>query len=72
MKKGKYWFSKLSHREKSKFKKNFIDQRGKGWFYHFLENDVKNKHDFIFCSFFLLDTPEGVKYWDNIASRKYY
>lgn len=61
---SKYWWSKLSHKQKKEFKKNTnVD---------FLKMTIKlTFRQFISGGFIWEDTKEGHEYWDKI-SLKYY
>lgn len=69
MKKGKYWFSKLSHKQKGQFRK-----AKKAVEYSFttkevMERDYINFLDFLSKSFGWWMSEQGFEYWYKIASK---
>ena len=68
MKKGKYWFSKLSETEQQEFKENNANEDNN--FDSIMNGEFKSFEEFIFlCGFSWIFSPQGDEYWINISNR---
>lgn len=70
MKKGKYWFSKLSHKQKGQFRRNVKNQTS---FYELFEykmsSDYNNFMDFLSKGFLWITSNEGFRYWSKLSDK---
>ena len=67
MKKGSYWFSFLSEKEQKEFREN-VKNAGVD-FSDLMNEEYRLFEYFITLSFWYDETPQGNKYWYEIAKR---
>ena len=69
MKKGTYWFRKLSEQEQKEFKENNSKQVNN--FDTIMNEEFENFYLFILnCGFGWIFTPQGDEYWCKISNRE--
>lgn len=65
MKKGSYYFSLLTEDEKENYKNNILTHLR---FNFLMDREYFSFEHFIDCAFYFDETPQGRKYWENIAN----
>lgn len=72
-KRGYHWFRMLTKKQKKQYKENIknFDLIGKDWmwWYKIRMNQPENAYLFIILSFDIDKTPQGRRYWSNVADR---
>lgn len=69
MQKGKYFFNKLSHRQKSYFRSSFREYRKFTTFEEYMNEEIPNMKMFIYMSFDLGASKKGFKYWNKVSNK---